>query len=307
VHNLQLLPSLLLRLKATPCYAIRRYVLREKKMIEFQQQECVRPFLRWAGSKRQLLPILAQRWDVTYNRYVEPFVGSASLFFNLSPSSALLGDINKELIATYDQIKNNLPSVLAELKVMKKGRDGYLRLRAMKPSTLNPELRAARFIYLNRFCFNGLYRTNRIGEFNVPYSGEGTGDIPSIDALTKCSSCLQKAELVACGFEKTLEMARPGDFVYMDPPYSVKARRTFNEYDASAFDQKKLDLLRDWMIQLDYAGIVFLVSYADSEEGNFLSKDFYSEIVGVRRNIAGFAANRRRAYELLISNIKPRS
>lgn len=266
---------------------------------------CTKPFLRWAGSKRQLIPKLSEYWSASYNRYIEPFVGSASLFFSLSPSSpSLLGDVNAELIATYEQVKINLPAVLAELKALKKGKEDYLRLRALKPSTLNPAMRAARFVYLNRFCFNGLYRTNRTGEFNVPYSGDKTGEIPSDDALAKCSSCLQNTELLACSFEKVLERAEPGDFVYMDPPFSVKARRVFNEYDASVFNLPQLNLLRDWMLRLNRRGIIFLVSYADSEEGNFLSRNFYTEIVRVRRNIAGFAENRRYANELLISNVK---
>lgn len=274
-------------------------------MPETQDGYIVRPFLRWAGSKRQLLPMLSKYWANDCPRYIEPFVGSASLFFNLAPTSAILGDVNAELMATYQQIKSNLSAVVAELGKMKKSKEVYTRLRATKPSTLKPEKRAARLIYLNRFCFNGLYRTNRIGEFNVPFSGDRTGELPTAEALKRCSSCLQSAELVSGGFERTLEFAQPGDFVYMDPPFSVVARRVFNEYDASGFSQRQLIVLRDWLVQLNNNGIRFLVSYAESEEGILLSKGFYVEIVDVRRNIAGFAANRRKTKELLISNIKP--
>lgn len=274
-------------------------------MLETQNGHRVRPFLRWAGSKRQLIPKLSKYWDADCKRYVEPFVGSASLFFNLTPASAILGDVNAELIGTYQQVKSNLPAVLAELGNMKKSRDDYIRLRATKPFTLRPEQRAARFIFLNRFCFNGLYRTNRAGDFNVPFSGDRTGEIPTAEALKRCSSCLQNAELVTGSFEITLEMVQPGDFVYMDPPFSVMAKRIFNEYDASVFSQRQLDILRDWMLQLNNKGIRFLISYAESEEGNKLSKGFSVETVIVRRNIAGFVANRRQTNELLISNIIP--
>lgn len=274
-------------------------------MLTAQDGQIVRSFLRWAGSKQQLIPKLSKYWAADCTRYIEPFVGSASLFFNLSPASAVLGDVNAELMATYQQVKSNLPAVLAELGKMNKSKEDYIRLRATKPFTLKPEQRAARLIYLNRFCFNGLYRTNRTGEFNVPYSGDRTGEIPTAELLRKCSFCLQSAELVTGSFEITLEMARPGDFVYMDPPFSVVARRVFNEYDASVFNRRQLSILRDWILQLNNKGIRFLVSYADSEEGNLLSKGFYVNIVRVRRNIAGFVANRRQTNELLISNMLP--
>ncbi|MDH4164478.1 MAG: Dam family site-specific DNA-(adenine-N6)-methyltransferase [Nitrospirota bacterium] len=269
------------------------------------QLKNAKPFLRWAGSKKQLIPILSQYWDSSYNRYVEPFAGSASLFFNIAPSAALLSDINVDLIATYSQIKNNLPAVIRSLYKLKKSPENYMRIRAMDPSKLSPSTRAARFIFLNRYCFNGLYRTNRAGIFNVPYGGDRSGDLPNKLHLKACSTCLKTARLVSCGFSTTLEAVVPGDFVYMDPPYSVKAQRVFSEYDASVFSEKQLKLVKQWMRKLDRKGIPFLVSYASSNEGEFLSKGFYTQVVSVKRNIAGFAANRRRSDELLISNVHP--
>jgi DNA adenine methylase len=266
----------------------------------------VKPFLRWAGSKQQLVPTMSRFWDSSYVRYIEPFAGSASWFFYISPSSAILSDINKELISTYQQVKKNLPEVINSLNKLRVGKENYYRLRSADPSLLSPPARAANFIYLNRFSFNGLYRTNRAGKFNVPYNG-GAGNIPTVSALESCSKALQSAKLIACSFEETLEKTKIGDFVYLDPPFSVKARRIFNEYDASIFNQKQLMLLRDWMTRLNKNNIPFLVSYADAEEGNFLSKGFYKEIVKVRRNIAGFAANRKNANELLISNVRPKN
>ncbi len=274
-----------------------------KNMTESVTTERVKPFLRWAGSKRQIIPVLTSYWDNSYNRYIEPFAGSAALFFNLAPSLALLGDVNKELIATYNEVKNNYFAVVAALKPMKKGRKTYLKLRSINPAELSPAMRAARFIYLNRFCFNGIYRTNRAGRFNVPYGGDKAGKLPSRDLLSQCSACLQTVDFHAGGFEKTLERAKRGDFVYLDPPYSVKSRRVFNEYDASIFDEKHLKILREWLHKLDKQGVAFLVSYALSREGYYLSKGFHCKVVCVRRNIAGFAAKRRRANELLISNV----
>jgi DNA adenine methylase len=264
-------------------------------------------FLRWAGSKRQLIPVLLKYWNHDYCRYVEPFAGSASLFFSLSPPRALLGDINIELMATYEQVKHKVEAVLLDLNTMKKGRRNYLRLRALDPLTLTPSMRAARFIYLNRFCFNGLYRTNRDGQYNVPYGGDRSGRIPSNDLLVRCSSSLKRAELAVGSFEVTLEKVKSRDFVYMDPPFSIRAKRVFNEYDASMFGLEDLYHLRKWMIRLDRKNVHFLVSYAESEEADLLRVGFHTEVVVVRRSIAGFTERRKPARELLISNQRPRT
>jgi DNA adenine methylase len=245
-------------------------------------------------------------WDYKYSRYVEPFAGSASFFFTLSPPRALLGDINIELMATYEQVKNNVRPLFLDLNTMKKGRRNYLRLRALDPLTLTPSMRAARFIYLNRFCFNGLYRTNRKGQYNVPYGGDRSGRIPSNDLLLRCSSSLKRAELSVGNFEVTLEKVKSGDFVYMDPPFSIKTKRVFNEYDASMFGLEDLYRIRKWMIRLDRKNVHFLISYAESEEADLLRDGFHAEVVVVRRNIAGFTERRKPARELLISNRRPR-
>ena len=264
-----------------------------------------RPFLRWAGSKRQLIPTLSRYLSSGFSRYIEPFAGSAALFFSISPESAVLGDINEELISTYEQVRDNLAAVLEGLRSMRKGRDEYLRTREIDASTLTPSLRAARFIYLNRYCFNGLYRTNLSGKFNVPYGGNKTGRLPTKEHFERCSQLLQRAELVAGGFDATLREARAGDFVYMDPPFRVSDRRIFKEYDSSGFSRRKLEELRRWLLRLDELSVAFLVSYAESAEADFLAEGFHRESVAVRRNIAGFAGSRRKATESLISNRVP--
>ena len=126
-------------------------------------QDC-QPFLRWAGSKRRLLPVLQTFWTQKHTRYVEPFAGSACLFFAIKPPKAILGDLNSELIATFIEVKYRIPAVLEELKAIRpEDKKEYLRLRAIDISTMTPAARAARFIYLNRYCFNGIYRTNWLG------------------------------------------------------------------------------------------------------------------------------------------------
>jgi DNA adenine methylase len=260
--------------------------------------------LRWAGSKRRLLPILRAFWTKEHKRYLEPFAGSACLFFALKPPRAILGDLNHQLIATYVEVKYRIDEVLRELSVLSPAdKREYARLRSIDIATLTPAARAARFIYLNRFCFNGIYRTNLLGQFNVPYSGNRCGNFPKDEVFRKCSRRLRTARFVNGDFERVLTQAVRGDLVYMDPPFAVRARRIFREYDPGTFTHRDIARLRSWMERLDAARIGFVVSYAESDEADALRKGFACEVVSVRRHIAGFAAHRALANELLISNI----
>jgi DNA adenine methylase len=267
------------------------------------QQDCS-PFLRWAGSKRRLLPVLQTFWTKKHKRYVEPFAGSACLFFAIKPPKAILGDLNPELIATYIEVKYRIAAVLKELKKLTpEDKEEYLRLRAIDISTMTPPERAARFIYLNRYCFNGIYRTNLAGQFNVPYSGVRCGVVPKDEVFEKCSNRLRRARFVNGDFESVLKHAEKGDLVYMDPPFAVRARRVFRQYDPSTFTHEDIERLRGWMERLNAKRINFVVSYAESDEADVLKKNFSYETVAVRRHIAGFAAHRAMTNELLISNI----
>lgn len=169
----------------------------------------------------------------------------------------------------------------------------------------DPAGRAARFVYLNRLCFNGLYRTNRNGHFNVPYGAKGAGPLPDGPVLEAVSRCLRGVTLVPKDFSEVLDMVGPGDLVYMDPPYRVASRRVFREYQAGEFSSVDLNRLRAWLEKLDDQGIDFVVSYADSKEGRGLGEGFTAKRVRVTRNIAGFAKHRRIAYELMIFNTLP--
>lgn len=262
------------------------------------------PFLRWAGSKRRLLPILKNFWTNNHKRYVEPFAGSACLFFALRPPKAILGDLNPELVSTYIQVKYRIDEVLKELgDLPPSNKKEYLRLRSLDTSTLEPQMRAARFIYLNRFCFNGIYRTNLNGRFNVPYSGDRCGAMPQDGVFRACSRRLRGARFVQGDFDKVLRQAEKGDLVYMDPPYAVRARRVFRQYDPGTFTHGDIARLRSWMERLSAAGINFVVSYAESEEADVLKKGFSYETIAVRRHVAGFATHRATTNELLITNI----
>jgi len=261
----------------------------------------MQPLLRWAGSKRQLVPTLSEFFDPErHARYVEPFAGSACLFFSLQPKKAILGDINGELIRTYRDVKYRSNDVMTRLSRFRKSKKEFLRRRTANKRSSSRAHQTARFIYLNRCCFNGIYRTNLKGEFNVPYGGKGSGAIPK--KLTDHAKALRSAVLVSGDFEKVLRRVKPGDFVYLDPPFSVGSRRVFREYDASQFDFGSIWRLRVCLEELNANGVSFLVSYAVCKEAWFLAEGFETKMVRVRRNVAGFAKHRRRARELLIFN-----
>jgi DNA adenine methylase len=262
-----------------------------------------RPFLRWAGSKRKLIPTLRGKLPQHFDRYYEPFAGSACLFFALPTGQrAVLGDINEELINAYQQIQCNVENVIALLRRLRRTKTQYYCLRSRDPGRLDQASRAARFIFLNRLSFNGIYRTNKAGAFNVPYGGHKCGPLPTPEELRTCATHLRTTELRCLSFERTLRDCKQGDFVYLDPPYRIKARRVFNEYSHHLFDDDQLDLLRTTMLDMDRKGVNFLVSYGLSKEALFLAKGFETSHATVQRHIAGFASKRKRARELLISN-----
>ena len=251
------------------------------------------------------MPQLASYWSTDNTRYVEPFAGSACLFFALEPSTALLGDINGELIETYEVVRSQPRDLSHALRTWKNQADEYYYVRALDPTALGKIQRAARFIYLNRFCFNGLYRTNRSGRFNVPYGGYKTGALPSLKQLLETSDILGNAKLVAGDFSLVLGQVQVGDFVYMDPPFSVAERRTFKEYNRATFGDSDLARLRRSMTELNERGITFLLSYADSTEGIVLAEGFSTKKIVTRRNIAGFTGSRRTSNELIVTNQSP--
>jgi len=264
----------------------------------------VTPFLRWAGSKRQLLPKLS-RYYTPGRRYFEPFVGSAALFFAVHPMRAVLSDINLDLIETFVRIRDNFRGVSTALEELSTGEKSYYSLRALDPKSLDPLQRAARFIFLNRYCFNGLYRTNLSGKFNVPFSPTKTGALPSREHLEACSRRLSKSKLVCSDFEDILlSEVRAGDFVYLDPPFAVENRRVFRQYGPTTFGFADLERLGKLLCELHERGAHFVLSYAYCSESRRTFNQWKTRRVYTQRNIAGFAKHRRRAVELIVSNIE---
>ena len=249
---------------------------------------CGKPFLRWAGSKRKQLSRLASFWTADHLRYVEPFAGSACLFFDLAPESAVLGDTNRELIEVYRVVRDEPERLHRRLCRIRRDLPTYYRWRRLNPQSLDRETRALRFLYLNRNCFNGIYRTNANGHFNVPM-GTRAGEYFSKDDLLACSRLLQKATLVAGDFAKTLARVKAGDFVYLDPPFAVSSRRIFREYGKRTFDTSDIPRLSESLTALVKRGADFLVSYADCAEARALTLDWHAVRFSIRRHVAGFA------------------
>jgi DNA adenine methylase len=183
------------------------------------------------------------------------------------------------------------------------GKDPYYIIRGWDRQDLSKIEAAARFLYLNHYCFNGLYRTDLKGRFNVPLGKSRSKKPFDVALLTAGAKALSTATIIQGDFEQTLAMARPGDFVYLDPPYIVKSRRVFSEYWKGSFCNEDLQRLALSLRQLNDKGIYFLITYADSAEARRLLAPWHYRRIRTRRNIAGFAGARRNAYELLANNI----
>lgn len=263
----------------------------------------MKPIIRWAGSKRQILSSLSSYYPDKRPRYIEPFCGSAALFFKIEPHAAILGDMNTELICALRAIQANPGVVLECLSRLATGKRAYYRVREVAPNILSDNELAARFLYLNHYCFNGLFRTNSQGRFNVPYGPPTTGRPIDEAVVLEGSKLLQCATLLGGDFQDTLAHARAGDFVYLDPPYVVRTRRVFSEYLPHSFAHGDLRRLGECLDKLDAIGAFFVVSYADSREARALLAQWSYRRIAVRRHIAGFVGARRTNYELIATNL----
>jgi DNA adenine methylase len=265
----------------------------------------ITPIFRWAGCKRKVLPVLAQYWRPEFKRYVEPFAGSAALFFRVQPERALLGDINEGLIEAYEVIRDRPDDVQEAVHRIPRSETRYYEVRRQVPHRLSAFRRTVRFVYLNRYCFNGIFRTNTDGQFNVPYAHTKPGVIPPVENFRRCAALLNRASLRCGDFGGILSSVRKGDFVYLDPPYAVASRRVFRQYDQREFTERDVERLAEHLKNIDRKGAYFAVSYADCAEGRRLLSQWETRRIKVRRHVAGFSSARRYAFEILVSNIQP--
>jgi DNA adenine methylase len=259
------------------------------------------PILRWAGSKKKLLPVLTAAAPSHFSRYAEPFVGSAVLFLKLDAPKALLGDLNEDLIDAYTTIREHPRAVWNRVIGMSHDPDFYYELRGLEARSLNALDRAARFVYLNRFCFNGVYRTNKQGQFNVP-RGSGRLSIPDLATFMGFAKTLKNADLVCGDFETLVRKTKKGDFLYLDPPYALGEKRDRGEYGAGSFREGDEVRLIESISAASKRGVKVLLSYSPSSFVTRQLKGWNVHNISVTRSVAGFSGSRRTAEEILVSN-----
>jgi DNA adenine methylase len=224
-----------------------------------------RPFLKWAGGKGQLLEQFTPYFPKSFGQYLEPFVGSAAVFFHLQPKRAFLADLNAELVNCYTCIRDSVDAVARELKKhkTKHGPDYYYEVRDdWDPAKLQVAERAARLIYLNKTCFNGLYRVNGKGKFNVPIGSYSNPPILDKENLQAVSQVLQEVEILNLPFDIFCrKFAKKGDFIYFDPPYQPLSKTaSFTGYTKDSFSLDDQERLRDLFNELDGLGCKLMLS-----------------------------------------------
>lgn len=271
----------------------------------------VLPYFRWAGGKRRLMTTLHQYLPQEFERYFEPFLGSACMYLTLDTDNAVLSDINRELITTYKVIQSSVDELIALLQDMSKhisSEDYYaVRKQDRDPSyqQLGDVPTAARFIYLNRLCFNGLYRVNSRGECNSPYGKIKNPKICDVDHLRALSKCFQDAHVkfLCQSWDKVLPRAQAGDFVYLDPPYHpLSATSSFVSYSLAGWTTANTTSLKTACDELSRRGVKFMLSNSDTQFIWDLFADYRIDRIEVQRSISANAANRGKIHEVVIRN-----
>jgi DNA adenine methylase len=266
-----------------------------------------RPVLKWVGGKGQLLPELVKRVPADFGSYHEPFVGGGALFFELAAhgkiTTAYLSDINPSLIDVYMALRDCVDEVIKILKRHRHDEDYYYKIRALQPEKLSLSERAARVIYLNKTCYNGLYRENRAGEFNVPFGRYKNPTICDEPNLRSVSCLLQSVSIERRHFSSILEVAQPDDFVYFDPPYHpASSTANFTAYDRNGFGEQDQIQLRDIFSELTQKGVRAMLSNSDTPFIRRLYANFLVSRVYATRAVNSKADSRGKVAEVIVCN-----
>jgi len=277
----------------------------------------VKPILKWVGGKRQLLDGIMPLIDINCSTYVEPFVGGAAVLFAMQPKKAIINDFNEELINVYKVIKVHPDKLIKKLEVHKKNNaefasEYFYQIRELDRSEQYHKLddieRAARIIFLNKTCFNGLYRVNSAGQFNSPYGKYKNPNIADSTTIKAISNYLNKnkVKILQGDYKDALKGLRKGSFVYFDPPYMpISSSSSFTGYTEGGFSEKKQEELRDECIKLHKKGIRFLQSNSACTKIEELYNDksiFKIVKVKAKRNINSNGEKRGEINEVLIYN-----
>ncbi len=281
-----------------------------------------KPFVKWVGGKTQLLSELTARIPRDFSRYFEPFVGGGALFFHLLPEQSILIDINEELTLTYRVIRDRVEELIADLKQHIYEKDYYYQIRNIDRTdeykSWSAVKRASRLIYLNKTCFNGLYRVNSKGQFNTPIGKYKNPKIVDETNLRACSQALQKAQIITGSFLEVEEKITRDDFVYFDPPYAPlneglspeshsgackpRATSNFTGYSQDGFDLVMQSSLRDLCDRLDAKGVRFMVSNSNAPLILALYDHYKIEFVYASRAINSKGHQRGKIPEVIITN-----
>jgi len=260
-----------------------------------------KPFLKWVGGKTQLLPHILDLFPKNFNRYHEPFVGGGAVFFSLEPKKAILSDVNPDLIGAYQMIRDDVDSVIEELKQHRAEEAYYYSVRETDVAELSAAEAAARIIYLNKTCFNGLYRVNRRGKFNVPFGKYVNPTICNEANLRAVSEALQGVDIRLQSVFELNSRVKKNDLVYFDPPYvPLSPTASFTSYTKQGFGEHQQRELAELFGKLANKGAHCFLSNSDTPLVRELYKDFRIKKVYARRAINSRADRRGPVGEVIV-------
>lgn len=238
------------------------YLSRSKKL--FPEFESQKPFLKWAGGKTQMISDILKFAPTNFNKYIEPFIGGGAVYFNLNHPKSIISDSNEELIITYRQVKENVEEVIEILENYTNSEDFFYKTRALDVYKLSHTERAARLIYLNKTCFNGLFRVNKKGEFNVPF-GKRSGPFLNKENLIGASLYLQDTDIYHSDYKDILQKyAQKGDFIFLDPPYQPVGKFSdFKRYTKEFFYENDQIELAQIFKELTNKGCYVMLTNSD--------------------------------------------
>ncbi len=268
------------------------------------------PVVKWVGGKRQLLDRLIPFVPTTFTTYCEPFIGGGAVLFALQPQNAIINDINSELIGVYNAIKYNIDELIARLKKFENTKECFYEVRSWDRdeafyNQLTAIDKAARVIFLNKTCYNGLYRVNSAGEFNTPFGRYKRPNIVNEVTLRAVHDYFNKANITILNssYKQAVQGLPKDSFVYFDPPYDpISVTASFTCYNAGGFDKLDQIALRDCCRQLDQAGIKFMLSNSSTDFIRYIYQEFDITIVPAKRAINSVGSKRGTVDEVIVRN-----
>ncbi len=262
-----------------------------------------KPFLKWAGGKNQLLPELTKRIPKYDGKYFEPFLGGGAFYFHLKPAESIIADLNEELIHCYKTVRDDTDALIQQLKTLKYSKEDYYDMRSRDPNKMDHINRAARTIYLNRTGFNGLYRVNKSGKFNVPIGRYSNPLICDEKNLRACADLLRTSCIESVSFEDAVRKAKAGDFVYFDPPYiPISETSYFTSYQSGRFSIADQEKLFNVFKELTKKEVFSMLSNSSVPWIHKTYKEFKIDLVSANRMINSKAAARVAVEEVIVTN-----